>query len=116
MADSREELKKKTSDAITKTIAALNGAKKEEWPALLEKLVNYTRKIAVCADCGEKLDPRLRDRCPKHAGIDAAKQFIANKAKEHGPTIVMNAMSKAAEALDKMLGDPNAPASEEDGV
>lgn len=114
MPDNKEELKKKLRVAIEKTVVAISAAPGREYGAILEKLVSYTRRLAVCVDCGAPLDPRLRDRCPKHAGIDATKTFIANKAKKHGPTIVMNVMSKAAEALDKILGDPNAPAPEEE--
>jgi len=112
--DHRDEYKKKTQDAIEKTVTALSSAKNSEWPAMLEKLVNYTRRLAACVDCGEKLDQSLRNRCPFHAGIHAGKAFVADKIKEHGPKIIMNAYSKGAEALEKLLGDPNATAPEEE--
>lgn len=115
MPDHKEERKKKLAVAIEKATTALGAAQSSEWPALLERFASWVQKLpAVCADCDERLEPRIRDRCPKHAGIDAAKTWGANKIKEHGPAIVMKTMSKAAEALDKWLGDPNASASEED--
>jgi hypothetical protein len=112
--DNKEELKKKTQIAIEKTVVVMGGAKSSEWPAILEKLVSYTRRLAVCVDCGERLDPALRDRCPFHATVQAGKTFAADKFKEHAPKIFMNVYSKGAEALEKFLGDPNAPAPEEE--
>lgn len=48
-----------------------------------------------CKECEDKLDPRIRERCPKHVGLMLAADYAKAKAKEHGPVL----MAKAAMGL-----------------
>lgn len=115
-AQSKTEIKtsKLVDEAIAK-IEALNGAKDtppEARERLKEILTTLALKSAVagapdkCKECGGKLDPRFRDRCPKHIGLLLAADFGRNQVREHGPALAM----KAAMGLQGWLEKLGAPA------
>lgn len=101
------------ADAILKTLEAIDKVTETD------KAVAYARKgkiltgfvhwllkrPAACLECQEKLDPKLRELCPKHTGIAVSVNFLRDKAKEHAPKIAMWGMSKAQEVIDKYLGN-----------
>jgi hypothetical protein len=116
-----EDEKKRTdtdriSDAILKTLAALDNVDEEDDKtedakklAILKGFTHWLlKRPAVCLECQVKLDPKLRELCPKHTAFAVGTDYIRNKAKEHGPRLAVAAMGKATELFEKYLGETEA--------
>ncbi len=58
-----------------------------------------------CKECEDKLDPRIRERCPKHVGLMLAADFAKAKAKEHGPVLMAKAAMGLQAWFEKLTAD-----------
>jgi len=100
-SQSKTEMKasKLVSEALAK-IKALNGTAStppDTEERLKEILTNLALRSALaglpdkCKECDSRLDNRLRDRCPKHAGLLLLSEFGKAKVREHGPMLAAKA-------------------------
>jgi len=58
-----------------------------------------------CRECDDKLDPRVRERCPKHVGLMLAADYAKAKAKEHGPVLMAKAAMGLQAWFEKLTAD-----------
>lgn len=117
MSEAEDRVAKNVDEAIEK-VATLNGANGTP-PATRDRLREILTHLALrsavaglpdkCVECENKLDSRLRVRCPKHVGIFLATDFAKSKAREHGPVLAAKAVMAAQGLVDEYLSDGPEP-------
>lgn len=104
---------KHVDDAIAKLKGLLGASNtpEEHNTRLREILTTLALRSALagpsdqCKECEDKLDPRIRERCPKHVGLMLAADFAKAKAKEHGPAIMAKAAMGLQAWFEKITSD-----------